>query len=727
MSVTGRKSRLVQLETRPDAHFVYSGKALMITDRSGWASKGEEGYYFENTRFLSRDELEVTGEPLKPTGVSRVGHDALLGHYLASREGPKHSRPLYVTVERFVGEGLATTLRVSNYALDMAYRVELVLRLDADFADFEEAQQGRRQQDAETVRTWDPEGRELRIRYRHPELDRAVTIRVEQAPHGVRWDEGALRFPIELNPHTSEEVRLAVEPVLNGLQHEAHRRSFSRNGVPLERIRSRLLSEAPRVTTSNATVSQAWRTALEDLASLPLGLAEGAAAPIAGLPLYHDFFGRDCLTVGWQALMAMPLVMRDTLTLNAAWRGSKIDDFYDEEPGKLVNRVRWGPLSLLGKDPFQSYYGDYATSLDFLIGFGQYLSWTGDKETARKLLPAVREVLQWSERYADIDGDGFIEYEKRSDSPKAVKNQGWKDSRDAVRDSEGRIVPNPIASCELQGYLYAGLQQTAQAFLWLGEHAYALDLLRRARRLKRRFNESFWLEEEGFYALGLGPDKETIRSISSNPGHLLATGIVPRARAGRVVLRLLRPDLFSGWGVRTLSSEHPAYNPFSYHLGSVWPVENATIALGMARYGYWREAQRVAEGVFAASELFESHRLPEALGGLPRDDAHPHPGVYPQSNAPQAWSASAIVLLVQVLLGMRAAAPLRVLLLDPHLPKWLPDLRLEGVRVGRSVVDVGAWRNGRGETRYRIARREGSLITVRQPPAKELLSLASFR
>jgi hypothetical protein len=317
MTPAARTGRVVELQTRPNTHFLYSGKALMITDRSGWASKGEEGYYFENTRFLSRDELEVTGEPLKPTGVSRVGHDALLGHYLASREGPKHSRPLYVTVERFVGEGLATTLRVSNYALDMAYRVDLVLRLDADFADFEEAQQGRRQQDAETVRTWDPEGRELRIRYRHPELDRAVTIRVERAPHGVRWEEGALRFLVQLNPHTSEEARVTVEPVLNGLRHEAHRRSFGRNIAPLERVRNGLLSEAPRLTTSNATVSQAWRTALEDLASLPLGLTEGAAAPIAGLPLYHDFFGRDSLTVGWQALMAMPAVMRDTLTLNA--------------------------------------------------------------------------------------------------------------------------------------------------------------------------------------------------------------------------------------------------------------------------------------------------------------------------------------------------------------------------------------------------------------------------
>jgi glycogen debranching enzyme len=714
----------IRLSARPDTHFLYSGKALLISDRGGWVRSGVQGYYFENTRFLSKDELEVTGEPLRPSGVSAVGHDAMLGYYLASREGPKHSRPLYVTLERFVSEGLATTLRVSNYAQDMAYRVELVLRLDADFADIKEAQKGKRQQDAEIVRTWNAEQRELSIRYLHPELDRAVVVRVEQAPHQVHWQENALRFLVEVNPHSSEEVRLAIEPVIGGERKSVQRRGFAPDGAPLSRLNSGLRAHAARLHSSNSTVSKAWRTAVADLASLPLGLVEGPATPIAGLPLYHDFFGRDTLTIAWQALLAMPGLMRDSLTSNAAWRGRKIDDFYDEEPGKLINRRRWGPLSLLGKDPFSHYYGDYATSVDFLIGFGQYLAWTNDVETSRLLLPAVREVLEWSERYADVDGDGFIEYQKRSGSPKAVKNQGWKDSSDAVRDVDGRVVPNPIASCELQGYLYVGLRQVAQALLRLGERGYASDLLRRARELKRRFNERFWMEEEGFYALGLGPDKELIRSISSNPGHLLATGIVPRERAGQVVERLMRADMFSGWGIRTLSSDHAAYNPFSYHLGTVWPVENATIALGMARYGYWRQAQKVAEAVFAASELFEQNRLPEAIGGLPRDAEHPHPGIYPQANAPQGWSASAVVMLVQVLLGLRPAAPLRTLLLDPHLPEWLPDLRLTGVRVGSSEVDIEAWRDARGKSRHRVIRRAGRLLAVRQPPLKELLSVA---
>jgi glycogen debranching enzyme len=698
----------VELVTRAESHFLYSGKALAVTDRSGWVRAGVQGYYFENTRFLSRDELEVTGEPLKPTGVSLVGHHAMLGYYLASREGPKHSRPLYVTLERFIGDGLATDLKVSNYSLDSAYRLELVLHLDADFVDIKEAEQGQRQQEGGVEQSWDEQERELRFRYLHPQLERETLVRVERAPHDVRWEHRALRFLFHLNPQTEEEVRLTVEPVLDGSRRRAWRRSFREPGGELAGLRQELEWEAPELITSNPTVSRAWRTAVRNLASLPLGLSEGAATPMAGLPLYHDFFGRDALTVGWQALMAMPLMMRDTLAAVAAWRGSKIDDFYDEEPGKLITRVRWGPLSLLGEDPFAHYYGDYATATDFLICFGQYLAWTNDRRTARELLPAVRDVLAWSERYADIDDDGFIEYAVRSSSLKAVKNQGWKDSSDAVRDAEGGIVDNPIASCELQGYLYIGLRQTAQALLQLGERGLAAELLRRAGRLKRLFNERFWLEEEGFYAMGLGPNKEPIRSISSNPGHLLATGIVPVERAGRVVERLMAPDMFSGWGIRTLSSEHPAYNPFSYHLGSVWPVENATIALGMARYGYWAEAQRVAEGVFATSELFAENRLPEALGGLPRDQDHPHPGLYPQSNAPQAWSASAVVLLIQVLLGLRPLAPLRILVLDPHLPEWLPELELRGMRFGEALLDIEAWRGGGGKSHYRTRSRRGS-------------------
>jgi glycogen debranching enzyme len=390
-----------------------------------------------------------------------------------------------------------------------------------------------------------------------------------------------------------------------------------------------------------------------------------------------------------------------------------IDDWYDEEPGKLIHQARRGPLSVLGFDPFLHYYGDYATPPDFLAFVGQYLDWTNDRATVRKLLEPARKVIDWLNRYGDLDHDGFLEYVCRSSD--GVKNQGWKDSWDAIIDEDGQVIPNPIATCEIQGYWYVGLQQVATAFLLFGKVAYALELLAQARDLKARFNAVFWMPDQGFYAMALGPNKEQIRSISSNVAQLLATGIVTRERAPLVARRLLEPDMFSGWGIRTLSADHIAYNPFSYHLGSVWPVESGTAAFGLARYGCWEECHRLAEGLFAATELFSENRLPEVLGGYLRDAAHPYPGIYPGSNEPQGWSDSAVVVTIQALLGMHAIAPFDLLVIDPHLPDWLPDLQLEGLRVGQSVLDLAFQRGGDGETRYQVRRRQGHIRVLRQP------------
>ena len=538
---------------------------------------------------------------------------------------------------------------------------------------------------------------------------------MERSPEPAHWREGALWLQLELPPRGSAELELAVEPLVDGRRIACtSRRLFGQPEAALERLRADLADEMPRLTSSNATVVKTWETATCDLASLPYGLPDGPATPSAGLPLYLQFFGRDSLTIGWQTLMATPTLLRDSLVANAAWRGRRIDDWLDEEPGKMIHQARGGPLSVLGIDPFTRYYGDWATPPDFLIMLGQYLAWTGDRETIRSLLPAARDALDWCERYGDPDGDGFLEYDTRS--PKGVKNQGWKDSGDAVVDEHGAIVPNPIATSELQAYWYAGLQQAALVFAATGDVGYAAQLLGKARDLRRRFNDVFWMPELGAYALGLDPDKRQIRSIGSNDGHLLASGIVPPKRGRAVAARLMQPDMFSGWGIRTLSGDHPAFNPFSYHLGSVWPVEQATIAFGFARYGCWDELHRLAEAVFASTDLFIENRLPEVISGVQRDGEHPHPGIYPDSCEPQGWSASAIVMLVQSLLAMVPVAPLGLLVVDPHLPGWLPDLRLEGLRVGSAHLDIEFHRTRSGRTTYRVLRRDGWVRVVRQSP-----------
>jgi glycogen debranching enzyme len=650
---------------------------------------------------------------LRQISASPVGGSALLSYAEVPEIDGVERESVYLETAWFVGEGARTIIRIVNHGRERV-RVPLEIATDADFADSEEAEQRTRRQTAPTETAWDAEGRSLRIAYRHPQLDRAVVIRVERSPGPVTCREDHLVVDLDVAPRGVGELELVIVPHVDGAPlPTTPRRSFASAAAPIERLRERLEQSAPRLVSSNATLAKAWHTATRDLASLPYGLPDAPAAPIAGLPLYLQFFGRDSLTIGWQALMAGPEPLRDALVANAARRGRRIDNWLDEEPGKMIHQARGGPTSVLGLDPFIRYYGDWATPPDFLVMLGQYLAWTGDRATVRRLLPAARDAIDWCDRYGDIDGDGFIEYETRSTH--GVKNQGWKDSDDAIVDERGEIVPNPIATSELQAYWYAGLQQAALAFAACGDLGYGARLLQRARELKHRFNTAFWMDDLGAYALGLDPDKRQIRSIGSNDGHLLAAGVVPPARGRLVARRLMEPDLFSGWGIRTLSSAHAAYNPFSYHRGSVWPVEQGTIAFGLARYGCWDELHRLAAGVLDSTELFVEHRLPEVIGGVQRDAEHPHPGVYPRSCEPQGWSASAIVMLVQAMLGLIAVAPLGLLVVDPHLPPWLPDLRLEGLRVGGAELDVEFRRVGRA-TRYRVTRRRGWVRVLRQPP-----------
>lgn len=703
----------IQLRARADLHFAFSGRTLLATDAHGViGAHPQTGLFVDNARYLSAEAWLVDGRAPEPISASPVGAGAYLAYHRAALANDPQ-RPVFVEVARFVGEGMRTLVTLRNHGRADA-RLELSLRFDADFADTEEVENAERRQQAAVSSAWREDARELRLTYEHPDLDRATAIRIESDEGALRWDGDRLNVTASVAPQSTAELAWVVEPIVDGVALDStDRRSFSAPTTDAERLSRDLEVRMPQLVTTNSTVGEAWRTAVSDLASLPLGLPDAPAAPIAGVPIYVEFFGRDTLTIGWQSLMATPDLLRDALLANAGRIGSVIDDWRDEEPGKMLHRAGGGPLSDLGMDPFDAYYGDWATPLDFLVMLGQYLSWTADRDTVRRLVPAARATLDWVDRYGDLDRDGFLEYDTRS--PFGDKNQGWKDSADAIVDENGDFPDNPIATSELQGYWYAALQQAALVFGTFGDIGHAVELMGRARSLKRRFNRAFWMPDHGLYALGLTRDKRQLRSIGSNDGHLLASGIVPRRRGRRVAARLMERDIFSGWGIRTLADTHPAYDPFSYHRGSVWPVEQATIALGFARYGCWDELHRLADAVLASTELFVDHRLPEVLGGLPRDDRHPHPGIYPASCEPQGWSASAIVMLVQSLLGMVAFAPAGLLIVDPHLPPSIPDLRLEGVRVGGSELDLEFRRTSR-RTNYRVTRRRGRVRVLRQPP-----------
>ena len=321
--------------------------------------------------------------------------------------------------------------------------------------------------------------------------------------------------------------------------------------------------------------------------------------------------------------------------------------------------------------------------------------------------------IQWLDHCTQLLGDGFHYYKTRSEQ--GGKHQGWKDSADAIVYDDGSQVDPPIATCEEQGFVYASKLQFAEVLWWMDKKEEARRLYREAEELKKRFNEVFWMEQEGFFAMGLDSKGKQIRAIASNPGHCLATGIVDPSLVQRTADRLFAEDMFSGWGIRTLSSENPAYNPYSYHRGSVWPVEHGAFAIGFMRYGLWGHLERMSRALFEASAIFDYYRLPEVFSGHPRDDYHPFPALYPKTNWPQAWSASAMFSLLQAMLGIYPYAPLNVLIVDPHLPDWLPEITLEDLQIGDSTVCICFQRDKHGKSDYRILDQRGPLHVLRQP------------
>lgn len=709
------------MRTRPMQRFAYRDRSLLVTDPVGRVTgAGSEGFYFHNTRLLSRLEWMVGDQPVPPFVMTEVGHDAMLGYAqlpepeeVAQANVFSEVSGLHLETAYFLDGGLRLRAEVANHG-PRECPMTLALRLDADFSGTAEADSGAPDGPGPVTVDWDGAGRTLRLRLDHETLDRAVLVRVEGGSE-ASFANGLLRLPVVVPGRGRTRVEVTVIPVLDGREHHPGPGHFT-VGSTGAFVGARLGEVPPTLHTSSTTVDHAWDTALNDLASLPLGLDSGPQALIAGVPLYDQFFGRDTLTTGWQALMAVRGPLLGALRVNAAFQGTRIDDWRDEEPGAMLHQMGDAPASATGKNPYDRYFGDYATPVDYVAMLGQYYLWTGDRASCLDLLPAARRALTWLERYGDLDGDGLLEYRRRS--AKGVRHQGWKDAPNAIVDGQGREVTDPIATCELQGYWHSALRQIAPVFWTAGDRVHAQRLLHQARHLRQRIDDALWWEAEGTYAVGLGPDGEPLRAVTSNAGHMLLTGVPSPERGQKVARRLMAPDMYSGWGIRTLSTQNPAYHPFSYHLGTVWPVEQASIAAGMGRYGCWPEMHRLARGFFDLAGICAGARIPEAVGGLARDDEHPHPGVYPDANAPQSWSASAVVLMVQSLLGLRPVASRGVTLLDPNLPDWLPHLELRGLRIGDARIDLDVWRQG-SRTRWRAKTRSGRMHLIGVPSIRD--------
>ncbi|HVL65691.1 MAG TPA: glycogen debranching N-terminal domain-containing protein [Vicinamibacterales bacterium] len=717
---------------RPDLLYAWKGCSLLIVGTTG-ACGGDtplSGYYYREARFIRTLALEINGRPPWLCEAAASAPDLLeftFAHPEISQPGgggtgqsddqektDDHGLPeraLEVRLSHRAGlAGLQTTIAVTNRAM-RTVSFELAVSLDADFADMQEALSGRREQEAPVRAVL--EASTVMFSYDHPRLPFQTEV---ETGGTCRWDGDRLSRAVELSPAQSLEWTLRIMPHTRA--GELSPDDVAEREVLLERWRRGFTTfEIPRNREAEAIL----RANVRDFASFPLltGSRDEWLAMQAGMPLYPALFGRDAITAGWQAACVDRAESLDAaLRRVGRLQSDRLDDWRDEEPGRIPYQVRSGPLALLNVNPYAAYFADFASPLMFVIALANLYAWTGEPDRVRRHWDTARRILDWARERGDADGDGYLEYRTRSE--KGTKNQGWKDSGDAVIYDDGRPVPAPIATCELQGYWYIAQELMALLSVALEAPGDAAAYRAAAADLKTRFNRDWWMPSEQFYALALDPAKEQVRAVTSNVGHCLACGIIDAARLPAVVGRMFAPDLFSGWGVRTLSTRHRRYDPLSYHRGSVWAVEQATIVFGLRRFGFEPRALDLAQAQFELARLYPEYRIPECVGGYARGD-RATPAAYPRANTPQLWNATAFPLIVQSLLGLLPLAPARTLLLDPVLPTWLPEIVLRDLRVGGARVTLRFWRDdGEGTSKWEVLHRQGTLHVVRQPPPESV-------
>ncbi|HEV2685026.1 MAG TPA: amylo-alpha-1,6-glucosidase, partial [Actinomycetota bacterium] len=463
-----------------------------------------------------------------------------------------------------------------------------------------------------------------------------------------------------------------------------------------------------RFRLSNTQLQRYLDRAVLDLRMMQTMSSDGLPAIDAGVPWFSTLFGRDSLITAYQALLVNPELAKGTLAKLAQLQGEKVDDWRDEEPGKILHEIRVGELAAVGDIPHTPYYGSIDSTPLWLVVLGYVWNWTGDREFAEQMWPHALRSLEWIEKYGDSDGDGYVEYKRRSGG--GLDNQGWKDSFDGILHADGSIAEAPIALAEVQGYVYDAKLRIGYLARALGHQDIGEQLEHEAADLKERYNRDFWMNEHNTYAVGLDANKEQIKSVTSNPGHGLWSRIVDNAKAQRLARRLLAPDMLSGWGVRTLSALNPGYDPIGYHTGTVWPHDNSLIAHGLMRYGFVEESNRVINELALAGAFFD-YRYPELFCGYSRDDV-PVPVEYPVACRPQAWATGAPLLMMRSYAGMTVDVPNKMLsIVRPALPAWLERAEVIGMRVGSARVDLAFVQTG-GTTGVQVMRKDGDLDVI---------------
>jgi glycogen debranching enzyme len=668
---------------------VLRGNAFVVSNLRGDIEPSSRlpphGFFSEDTRFVSRWHLTVFGRETDILSNAQIDYFSAQCFLVPPTNTFHGAPPLAIVRQRLVGDEWIEELRISNLLAEPA-EVAIELEVGADFADLFDVKDERPDRRHVVAHTGE---RELLLRYRNGAFLRETRVTVSEAAE-VEFD--SMRLRLLLAPREDRTITFVVTP---HSEQPGRPPTPRRTAGPFERMReqrrdelARWLSQSPRLATDSDPLRHLYHQSLEDLAALrfyPHLSDEDEALPAAGLPWFMTLFGRDSLITSYQAIAFRPELAATTLRTLASRQGTRYDDFKDEEPGKILHEIRFGELAATGIQPHAPYYGSADATPLFLILLDEYERWSGDSRLVAALEPNARAALAWIDEYGDLDGDGYVEYQTRNPRNGLV-NQCWKDSWNSILFADGRLAGGPIATCEIQGYVYDAKQRAARLArkVW-DDEALADRLLVQAADLRRRFQRDFWLEGRDCFALALDGGKRRVDSLTSNIGHLLWSGIVDEERAAPLVAHLMGPRLHSGWGVRTMADGEGGYNPVEYHNGTVWPHDNSLIAAGLRRYGFAAEAARIAASLVRAAPYF-SYRLPEVFAGF--TDAQTHaPVIYPTASAPQAWAAAAPLLALTTMLGL-APTP-DGLRSDPHVPAELGQVALSGVPGRWGRADAG--------------------------------------
>jgi glycogen debranching enzyme len=702
------------LSSRRTTRVLADGHSFAIFDAGGDIVESPLealGLFHRDTRYLSRFELRVAGQTPYFLNSFLSDDKAQLRVNLTNPDLGDHGNTIdlprnSIQLQRSWALGPATLfhrLVARNYT-QAPVSLDLEFRFGVDFADLFEVRGLKRLHHGETLA---PERRKDRIKFLYRGLDQAMrfsTFHFSRPPTALDAKRAAYSLELEAESDLTLELRIECGnegdpdslPLRVADAAAAHSSPSFDHALSARRAQvAHAESGSAKVTAGNEIANALLRHSECDLMSLMAHDARGTYI-MAGIPWFATLFGRDSIITALSMLPFSPSVAAGTLRTLARFQGTEVNSDRDEQPGKIVHEMRFGEMAVLHEIPFDRYYGSVDSTPLFLWLYGRYVATTGDLRLAAELWPHVERALAWIDKYGDPDGDGYVEYMR--ETPQGLSNQGWKDSFDSISHADGSLARAPIALCEVQGYVYAAYTSVAEAAGRMNRNAIASRLSDRAKALKAAFARDFWLDDEGMVALALDGDKKPCRVMASNGAHCLATGLLDASQSATLARRLMADDMFSRWGVRTLSTTARRYNPMSYHNGSVWPHDNGIAALGLARIPGRDGVMRIMRGMFDSAAELRAGSLPELFCGFARE-ANLGPVPYPVACHPQAWAAASVMMMLQASLGLRLDGFERRLVLDsPVLPDWIGSLAIEGMRVGTGSVSFTVRGSSKGAT-----------------------------